>query len=470
MNLRDRRVTVMGLGRFGGGLGAALYLLRRGARVTVTDLKGPDQLQESLRPLEGRPVELHLGGHRAEDFSEADLVVVNPAVPRNSAMLEVARRAGVPLTSEMNLFVQACGAPVAGVTGSAGKSTTVSLLALALGTRYTTHLGGNIGRSLLDLVDGEPGIGPQDRVCLELSSFQLEDTASLGWSPHIAVVTNLSPNHLDHHGTMSSYSEAKLGILRFQSSSDWAVLPSGKGNSSAWDREVSEWSERTAARTVRFSAAGPLEEGAFVEGGEAVLRLDGRQERVSLGSALRLPGRHNVVNFLAAALAARCDGVSLAETAAATATFTGLPHRLALVGEVSGVGYWNDSKATTPAAAEVALSSFAEPIVAIAGGYDKKIDLGPLADVLSRRARAVLLIGQTAPMLAELLAERGYRGGEMAETLDRAVARAAELARPGDVVVLSPGHASWDQFESYEQRGDRFAECVRALRGEEVRA
>ncbi|HOI55915.1 MAG TPA: UDP-N-acetylmuramoyl-L-alanine--D-glutamate ligase [Phycisphaerae bacterium] len=470
MDLVGRRVTVMGLGRFGGGLGAVLHLLRRGAAVTVTDLKTADQLQDSLRQLQGQPVTLHLGGHASDDFTQADLVVVNPAVPKNAPMLDVARRAGVPLTTEINLFVSECAAPVLAVTGSAGKSTTVSLLARALATRYTTHLGGNIGRSLLDLLDGEPGLRAEDRVCLELSSFQLEDTASLGWSPHVAVVTNLAPNHLDHHGTMEAYAEAKLGILRFQATDDWAVLPAADGASSQWDRLVAGWDRRTQARTVRFSVTQSLDEGAWLDGGDCVLRLDGVTERVPLASALRLPGRHNAANFLAAALAARCEGVPLAESARAAAEFAGLPHRLSLVAEVGGVGYWNDSKATTPAAAEVALGAFDRPVIAIAGGYDKKIDLGPLADALARGARAVLLIGQTAPMLAELLAERHYGGAETVETLDRAVARAAELAQPGDVVLLSPGHASWGQFENYEQRGDRFAEYVRALRGAEVRA
>lgn len=465
IDFRDRKVTVMGLGWFGGGLGATLFLLRRGARVTVTDLKTADQLADSLSGLEGRDVTLHLGGHREEDFREADLVIVNPAVARSAPMLEVARAAGVPLTSEMNLFLARCPAPVAAVTGSAGKSTTASLLALALATRYTTSFGGNIGGSLLDRLDTEPAIQADDRVCLELSSFQLEDAAAIEWSPRVAVVTNLSPNHLDRHGTMDAYAAAKQNILRFQAADDWAILPAEDPQASKWNRQVATWDRLTRGRTVRFSTERPLDEGAYLDGPLCVIDLDGQREEIPLAEALRLPGRHNAANFLAAALAARVEGVPLAETARATRGFAGLPHRMTLVAEVGGVRYYDDSKATTPAAAEVALASFNEPVVAIAGGHDKKIDLRPLADALAKGAKAVLLIGETAECLAELLARRNCGHGEIVETLDRAVDRAAELAAPGEVVLLSPGHASWDQFANYAERGDRFAEQVRLLSG-----
>ena len=463
IDFRGRKITVMGLGRFGGGLGATLFLLRCGARVTVTDLKGADQLTDSLGRLEGRPVTLHLGGHREEDFRHADLVVVNPAVAKSAPMLEVARASGVPLTSEMNLFLGRCPAPVAAVTGSAGKSTTATLLARALETRYRTHFGGNIGRSLLDQLDAEPAIQSDDRVCLELSSFQLEDAAALQWRPHVAVVTNLSPNHLDHHGTMEAYAAAKQNILRFQTADDWAVLPAEDPQASKWNRQVATWDRLTRGRAVRFSTERQLDEGAYLDGSVCVIDLDGRREKIPLAEAIRLPGRHNAANFLAAALAARAEGVPLAETARATRDFAGLPHRMTLIGQFAGVRYYDDSKATTPAAAEVALASLAEPVIAIVGGYDKKLDLRPLADALAKGAKAVLLIGETAEQLAELLAERKHGHSEIVETLDRAVNRAAELAGPGEVVLLSPGHASWDQFANYAERGDQFAEQVRRL-------
>ena len=210
-----------------------------------------------------------------------------------------------------------------------------------------------------------------------------------------------------------------------------------------------------------MAACGHVSPNAFLDGDEVVLRRDGREDRCPLSDALALPGLHNAANFLAAALAAWIEGVPLQEIAAATRSFTGLPHRLRLVSEIDGVSYYDDSKATTPASAAVALGSFpGRSLIAIAGGYDKKIDLAPLADALTNQARTVLLVGATAPLLAELLAARNHPHVESVETVDRAVERAAEIARPGDVVLLSPGHASWDQFESYEQRGRLFADAV----------
>ncbi len=455
MDLKGRQVTVMGLGRFGGGVGAARYLASCGARVTVTDLQSPEQLAESVRALDGLPIVWRLGGHQEADFTAADLVVVNPAVAKSSAMLEAARRAGVPLTSELNLFIEACRAPIVAVTGTAGKSTTSALLHLALGCRYRTHFGGNIGRSLLaDL----PEISADDRVLLEISSFQLEDTASLGWSPSIAVVTNLTPNHLDHHGTMAAYIAAKQNILRFQGSQDVAVLP-------AHDAEVRQWAPLTAGRVLWYDAR----PGSTVDGdgawlgadGRIFVRYEGQVESIGLSEALSLPGGHNAANLLAAVLAARAAGVPLAESAAATVGFSGLPHRLQLVGEAGGVRYYNDSKATTPSAALVALGSFKpSQTVAIVGGYDKQIDLSPLVEGLVAGARSVLLIGATAGQLNELLRAAGHNQVEVVETLARAVQRAAEITVAGDVVLLSPGHASWDQFENYEKRGEEFSRLV----------
>lgn len=455
MELRGRNVTIMGLGRFGGGLGAALWAARQGARVTVSDLKPAEELAESVAALQGLPVTLHLGGHREADFRQAQVVIVSPAVRKDAAMLQVARAAGAELTSEMNLFLERCPAPVVAVTGSSGKSTTATLLARALGAVCRVHFGGNIGRSLLAEL---PDIGPEDRVCLELSSFQLEDAAALRWSPQTAVVTNLTENHIDHHGSMDAYRAAKQNMLRHQRPDDVAVL-------SADDADVTTWADLTPASVYRFSVERRLDEGAYLDGERCVICIGGQREEIPLAQALSLPGRHNAANFLAAALAARLNGVALAESAAATRDFAGLPHRLSLVAEADGVRYYDDSKATTPAAACVALRSFDGPVVAIAGGYDKEVDLAPLADALAERARAVMLIGRTAPVLHKMLAARGHPRAELVETLDRAMERIAELVEPGDVVLLSPGHASWDQFASYEQRGERFAELVQRRLG-----
>ncbi len=451
---RDRAVTVMGLGLFGGGVGAARYLARCGARVTVTDLKDRGALAPSVAALEGVPVTLHLGGHREADFTGADVLVVNPAVPPSSPYLARAREAGAEITAEMNLFVEACPAPIVGVTGSSGKSTTTALLGAMLGRRRPTRVGGNIGKSLLEELDA---IRPDEVVVLEMSSFQLQALAPLGWSPRVAVVTNLSPNHLDRHGTMDAYIAAKKTILRFQAADDLAVL-------GADDPEVRTWADAAPGRVAFFSLEGPVEAGVFADGREAVFRLGGPEERVPLAGAMRLRGRHNLANALAAAAAARHLGAGPAEIAAAAAAVQPLPHRLQPVGDVDGVTFIDDSKATTPQAAVAAMEAFAEPLILIAGGYDKHLDPGPMVEAVRRRARGVVLIGETAPALAEAIGAGGPRL-ERAPDLPSAVRRAARMAEPGGVVLLAPGHASWDMFENYEQRGEAFRLAVRRLGG-----
>jgi len=447
-----RAVTVMGLGLFGGGVGAARYLARRGGRVTVTDLKDADALAPSLAALEGLPITFHLGGHVAADFTGADIVVVSPAVPKESEYLKMAEKAGAWITSEMNLFLERCPAPVVGVTGSSGKSTTTALLGEMLSRAGRVRVGGNIGRSLLDDLDA---IRPGETVVLEVSSFQLQDAARLAWSPHVAVVTNLSPNHLDRHGTMEAYIEAKQTILRFQAADDVAVL-------NADDEEVRTWGAKARGRVVWYSSREALPEGVFADGPEAVFRLGEREERVNVAARMRLRGEHNLWNVIAAAAAARVLGVAPEAIAEAVAAFEPLPHRLQPVGMGEGVLFVDDSKATTPEAAALALAAFTEPVVLIAGGYDKHADPRVLVEAIRRRAKAVVLIGATAAAL-----ERRIGGGgpvlERADSLPAAVTRAAALAEAGDVVLLAPGHASYDMFDNYERRGEEFRESALAL-------
>jgi len=451
-DLHGRRVTVMGLGLFGGGVAAARYFAARGARVTVTDLKTADVLAPSVRALEGLPIALHLGGHDPEDFTRADLVVVSPAVPKTSRFLRLAEEAGVAVTSEMNLFLEACRAPIVGVTGTSGKSTTTSLLGEMLGRARPTRVGGNIGRSLLEEADQ---IGPDEIVVLELSSFQLEDAAPVARSPHVAVVTCLSENHLDRHGTMQAYVDAKKNILRFQGPSDWAVLNED-------DPLVRSWAAEARGRVARYAAGGPVDAGVFADGSTLVFRLGAGEERLDLEGRLTLRGRHNLSNVLAAATAARILGASTDAIGAAVAAFRPLPHRLEPVGRMGGILFVNDSKATTPLAARLALEAFAEPIVLIAGGYDKHADPAPMVEAIRARAKATVLLGATAGALAAAIG-RDAGAVERAADLDDAVRRAVRLAAPGDVVLLSPGHASWDMFDNYEQRGDRFRQAAERL-------
>jgi UDP-N-acetylmuramoylalanine--D-glutamate ligase len=452
-----RAVTVMGLGLFGGGVGAARYLASRGARVTVTDTHSAEALKPSLQALEGLPITYHLGGHIPADFTDADLVVVNPAVDKaKSEFVALARKARVKITSEMNLFMAACPAPVVGITGSNGKSTTTALLGEMLRRQRPTRVGGNIGRSLLDELDV---IAPDEAVVLELSSFQLEDLGLLRKSPRVAIVTNITPNHLDRHGTMRAYIAAKKNILRFQGAGDAAVL-------NADDRRLRLWEKAARARgsrVVLYSARRELPDGVFADGTVLVFRLDGREERVDLAGRITLFGKHNLMNILAAAAGARVMGVPPQSIAEAVAAFRPLVHRLEPIGRIGDVLLVNDSKATTPLAAKAAIESFDQPISLIAGGYDKHIDPAPMVSAIRRRVQAVVLVGQTAEALEQAIGRRRRPVVERVETFEAAVRRAVALAPPGGVVLLSTGHASWGMFDNYERRGETFRQVALTL-------
>ena len=429
VSLAGRRVTVVGLGRFGGGVGVTRWLCAQGARVTVSDKASADELVDSLRQLEGLDVTLHLGGHDRADFLKADLLVVNPAVGPDAPLLAAAGEAGVARTTEINLFLQRCRAPVAGVTGSVGKSTVTAMIGEILAGACTVHVGGNIGGSLLEDL---ARIADDHVVVLELSSFQLEATPQVAISPHVAVVTNLAPNHLDRHGTMAAYAAAKKNIFRFQSADDVLILNSA-------DAEIVEW---------RREAPGKVE--MFDPGGEPF--------------ELAVVGRHNQANAQAAWTAARQFGIDRTDVAAALRGFAGLPHRLQLVADHRGVRYYNDSKCTTPGGAIVALEAFGpREAVLIAGGYDKGVGFDELGKAIARRAKVLVAVGATRDKIASAVEE--HRVGPVPEIIrvddfEAAVQAAAQRAGPGDVVLLSPACASYDMFTNYEQRGEKFAELV----------
>ncbi len=425
-SLQGRRVTVVGLGRFGGGVGVTRWLVGQGARVTVSDQADQASLADSIRQLDGCEVAFHLGGHVEADFLEADLLVVNPAVPKHAPLIQAAGSAGVTRTSEINLFLQRCPAPVVGITGSVGKSTTTAMTGEILARRFTTHVGGNIGGSLLDELDA---IEADHVVVVELSSFQLEDLPLVGISPHVAVVTNLQPNHLDRHGTMDAYAQAKKNIFAFQGAGDVLVL-------NRFDEAVAAWADEAPGEVAWFDAADePFE--------------------------LMVPGAHNQANAQAAWEAVRPFGVGRAVAAEALKAFGGLAHRLQVVADRDGVRYINDSKCTTPGGAIVALDAF-DPrrCIIIVGGYDKGVSLEELGHALADRAKAVVATGATGPAIAAVATECGASGVEQVPDMAAAVEAAQRLAAPGDVVLLSPACASYDHFDNYEQRGDAFVRLV----------
>ena len=428
-DLANLRVTVIGLGRFGGGAGVTRWLAAQGAKVTVSDAAPTETLADSVKQLDGLDVTLHLGGHDDADVLDADLLVVNPAVPKEIPLLARAAEAGVPRTSEINLFLERCVAPVVGVTGTVGKSTTTAMLGELLAARFTTHVGGNIGVSLLDKLEA---IAADHVVVLELSSFQLEDTPLVGISPGVALVTNIAPNHIDRHGSYRAYAEAKKNIFRFQGCGDVLLL------NAACD-DLADWKAPAPARTVFFN---PADE----------------------PFTLAVPGEHNQANAQAAWAAARQFGVDRDTAAAVLRNFAGLPHRLQFVTEHDGVRYYNDSKCTTPQGAIVALGAFDDrTAVMIVGGSDKGVSFDELGKALANRAKAVIAIGATKQQIADAVEAHRSEAApvvELTADLPAAVALAKTQTLPGDAVLLSPACASYDMFTNYEHRGESFVDLV----------
>jgi len=458
--LQGKRVLLIGLGARKGGVGVARYLVEQGAEVRVTDLRSADQLAASLADLDGLPIGWTLGEHREEDIAWADIVVRNPAVPATSPWLALAREQGKPVEMEMTLFFRACPAPIIGVTGTKGKTTTTTLLHAMLREHWPDAvLAGNMGVSALaQLSDLRPDVP----ITLELSSFQLEGLDEHQLSPHIAVLTNIAPDHLDRYDSFDEYAGTKASIFRWQTPRvDFAVFDPG-------DPLVKQLTYAAPGQWVLYGSGyrPDLKPDVWVEDGEFWAAWE--HEPVSLGSvdALKIPGEHAQRNALAAAAAALAVGVSVAEIRRAIAGFTGVTHRLEPIATINGVTWINDSAATAPSAAIAALRAYADRgIIAISGGYDKRLAMDDVAEELARSARAVVLLdGTVTPQLIELLTARGVEPvGDPAMSMDEAVARAASLARRGDVVLLSPGCASFGLFRDEFHRGDAFREAVLRL-------
>lgn len=446
------RATVFGLGLFSGGVAATRHLVQRGCQVTVTDRRTAEELAPSIEALRGLPIRYVLGEHDEADFRDVDVVVVNPAIPPRNPLLEVARRSGARLLTEIGMFVRACPARIVAVTGTAGKSTTTALLARCLeaGTPNRVFLGGNIGRSLLpDL----PQMTADDLVALELSSFQLHWLRQMEWTPSIGVLTNVRPNHLDWHGHFEHYVADKLAIVP----GEGATFVAGVD-----DELVASVATDSQARVVRTSGE-RLPDGDAVGWQDDVLiaRREGREVELVRRESIPMLGEHVPANVAAAVGAALAAGARSRDVAGAVQTFAGLPHRMERVGTYRGMVCVNDSKSTTPDTAASALRAFDGRIWLIAGGYDKGLDLDPLL-AECRRAHAVLTIGATGNDLCERVRAAGGTA-EYVGDLESAVGHAFANGTSGDVLLLSPGHASWDQFPNFEERARAFTEALVSL-------
>ncbi len=457
-DVANQKVVILGLGRQGKAL--ARFFARAGARVVVSDVRPARDLAPDMAELDGLDVTFVLGGHPLSLLDEADLLCLSGGVPPTIPIVEEARRRGIPLSNDTVLTLALSPAPVLGITGSAGKTTTTTLVGLMLQEGgIVAHVGGNIGTPLIDRLDG---VNPTDWLVLELSSFQLELCTR---SPHVAAVLNVTPNHLDRHPSMEAYAEAKRNIFRYQQPGDVVVL----GWDNAWTREWWERAVPAGVRKLAFSLEEPVPEGAYLDGEVLRLRVGQRERVICRAEEVKLRGRHNLANVLAAATLAAVVGVEVDAIAAVARRFTGVPHRLEVVREWKGALWVNDSIATAPERVVAALRSFAEPIVLLAGGRDKKLPWEEFAREAARRVRHVVAFGEAAPLVERVLAPYVNNGASMLEAvecvadLEQAVERAARVVRPGEVVLLSPGGTSFDAYRNFEERGEHFRRLVSAL-------
>jgi UDP-N-acetylmuramoylalanine--D-glutamate ligase len=450
MDLKNKRVLVVGLGK--SGLSAAMFLREQGARVTVSDTRSAVALAKEIPALLEAGIMVESGGHGLLTFRRQDLIVVSPGVPMDTPEVKQVVAFGLPVIGELELASRYLQGRIVAITGSNGKTTTTTLVGkIFADARVPTLVGGNIGLPVIDLV---PKSTPETVSVLEVSSFQLETVEQ--FHPWIAVVLNITPDHLDRHGSFETYAAAKARITERQEAEDFLVL-------NAEDKAAQMVALKTKAQIFWFSGRRPIKQGAFVHG-ESILfvpREGAKAEPVMPVSDIHLKGSHNVENVLAAVCAARLAKIPAESIRASVAGFAAVEHRLELVKVVNGVEFYNDSKATNVDAAMKAVASFPGGILLILGGKDKSSDYTLMSGMLKERVKIVYTIGSAAEKIEREL--RGVVKIVSAETLQAAVAKAAKAATAGDVVLLSPACSSFDQFENYEQRGRVFRQLVNEL-------
>jgi UDP-N-acetylmuramoylalanine--D-glutamate ligase len=452
MELRGKKILVVGLGK--SGLAAALFLRRRGAQVTVSDVRSAEALAKEIPALLDEGIMVEAGGHGLLTFRRQDLIVVSPGVPLDTPEIVQVRSFGLPVIGEVELAARYLKGKVLAITGSNGKTTTTSLCGeiLAAGG-LPVAVGGNIGLPVIALVEDSRDDGWS---VLEVSSFQLETTET--FRPEIAVILNVTPDHLDRHGSFENYVTAKEKIFARQTTEDALVLN--------WDDPVTRAAAGKAkSRVVWFSRTAAVEQGAYIADGAIVFKAgnDAAAEKIVAVAGIPLKGEHNVENVLAAVCTTRLVGVSAKAIRSAVEGFKAVEHRLEFVVTLNGVDYYNDSKATNVDAAAKAISSFAGGIHLILGGKDKNSDYTQLSPLLRERVKAVYTIGSAAEKIEGQI--RGDVHIVSAKTLADAVSRAGEVAMPGEIVLLAPACSSFDQFANYEERGRTFKELVMARRG-----
>lgn len=457
-NWEGQRILILGAARQ--GLALARYAAQRGAIVTLNDQRAAELMEEARQSLADLSIEWILGEHPLEVLDRTDLLCVSGGVPLTLPIIVEAQKRGIPLTNDSQIFMEEVLCRVIGITGSAGKTTTTTLVGrmaqAAVKAPRRVWVGGNIGMPLIDQVQE---IQPDDLVILELSSFQLELMAT---SPQVAAVLNITPNHLDRHGTMQAYTAAKANILKFQQSSDIAVL--GHEDAGAWSL-----SDEVKGKLIVFgferSRAGLR--GTYLNGDQLSL-FDGNETLpIMKTSDIQLRGRHNILNVLAACAIAYAAGLPVEAMSAGVQDFHGVAHRLEFVREINGVKWYNDSIATAPERTAAALRSFREPLVLLLGGRDKALPWEKLAELIHERVDHVILFGEAAAKIKAAIGplsdtQRPFSIRECTG-LQEAVHAAYQTAQPGNVVLLSPGGTSFDEFKDFEERGERFRLWVNQL-------
>jgi UDP-N-acetylmuramoylalanine--D-glutamate ligase len=453
-----RSIVILGLARQGKAL--ARYLAQQGAHVVVSDIKPAEQLVEQCAELAGLDVAFALGGHPLALLEGADILCLSGGVPAQIPLVGEAHRRGIPVSNDAQIFLQACPAAVIGITGSAGKTTTTALVG-EMAAAYTARqggsawVGGNIGNPLISDLER---IQPSDVVVMELSSFQLE---VMTISPHVAAVLNITPNHLDRHGTMQAYTEAKARILAYQAAADVAVL--GYDDPGAWALR-----SRVRGRCLSFGRGKPPEgEGAYLSDGQIWLSTAGEDAPICRQDEVQLRGEHNLLNAAAACAIAAAADLTREAMVQGIRAFRGLPHRLEFVRRVGGVDWYNDSIATAPERSIAAIRAFTEPLVLLAGGRDKDLPWDEFAEVVCQRVDHLILFGEAGQKILRAVegacAARRPETVEVQAGLEGAVSSAARIAQPGDVVLLAPGGTSFDEFQDFEARGNRFKQMVQSL-------
>lgn len=452
MDLNGKRALVVGLGK--SGVASALFMKAHGARVTVSDTKSGDELRNEIPVLLDHGITVETGGHGDRTFRGQDLIVVSPGVPVDAPPLVQARSLGETVIGEIELAAQFLPGPIVAITGSNGKTTTTTLAGeIMAAAGFPTLVGGNIGTPAISLAERAK---PDTVIVLEISSFQLETVQT--FRPKVAVILNVTPDHLDRHRTFEVYADAKARIFENQQPGDFAVL-------NADDPTCVAMGKRTRSQVFWFSRQKEVEQGSWVRGGKIVFRDPSGQQEIMEVSEIPLKGSHNLENVLAAVCAGALMGCTPEKIRQAVNNFKAVEHRLEFVVTVGGVDYYNDSKATNVDATIKALESFPSNIHLILGGKDKGSDYTVLNDLLRQRVKRVYTIGAAAAKIESQIISQKNGGPELvhAENLENAIRKAHAVAKPGDIVLLAPACASFDQFKSYEHRGRVFKEIVKGL-------